>query len=262
MRKNAVLGIGFAAVLVAGAAGWIGGRQIKSPADVAARTAAPAPSVIVAPVEKRALASEVVVRGTVRYGAPQGVSLATSGWKKATDIVTAAPTKGATLGEGDVAMATSGRPVFVLRGDKPSYRDIGPGTSGADVLQLEQALARLGLDPGPVDGVYDGTTANAVAALYARSGWAPYGPTEEQNQAVRAAQADDYSANADLLSQRDAVATAKGALARLKAFGSSRRVARQLKSNEPSIIRTKSQALTKLSPPVPVELFAPPAAPG
>ena len=205
-----MLGTGFAAVIVAGAAGWVGGRQIKSPADVAARTAPPAPSVIVAPVEKRALASEVVVRGTVRYGAPQGVSLATSGLKKASDIITTAPAKGATLGEGDVAMATSGRPVFVLRGDKPSYRDMGPGASGTDVLQLEQALARIGLDPGAVDGTYDGATATAVAAMYARSGWAPFGPTDEQNQAVKAAQTDDYSANADVLGQREALATARG----------------------------------------------------
>jgi len=117
MRRNAVLAGGAAAVLVAAGAGWIGGRQIQSPSDVASKTAPPAPSLIVAPVEKRALASEVVVRGTVRYGAPQAVALATSALKKSSDIVTSPATKGAELREGDVAMASSGRPVFVLRGE-------------------------------------------------------------------------------------------------------------------------------------------------
>lgn len=213
MRRNLVLGVGFTAVIAAAGAGWIGGRQIKSPSEVASRTAPPAPSVIVAPVEKRALASEVVVRGTVRYGAPQAVTLATSAMKKAQDTVTAAPTKGAELVEGDVAMAASARPVFVLRGDKPNYRDIGPGSSGTDVEQLEKALVRLGFDPGPVDGTYDGRTATAVAAMYAGAGWAPFGPTDEQAQAVRAAQADDFTAKSDLMTQQEALAAAKGVLA-------------------------------------------------
>ena len=213
MRRNMVLGVGFAAVIGAAGAGWIGGRQIKSPSEVASKTAPPPPSVIVAPVEKRTLASEVVVRGTVRYGAPQAVTLATSALKRAADIVTAAPTKGAELREGNVAMAASGRPVFVLRGDKPAYRDIGTGSNGTDVEQLEKALARIGLDPGPIDGTYDGQTAAAVSTMYANAGWAPFGPTEEQAQALRTAQAEDFTATSDLMSQREALEAAKGALA-------------------------------------------------
>ena len=204
---------GLAAVVAAAAAGWIGGRRIQSPAEVASKTAAPTPSLIVAPVEKRSLANEVVVRGSVRYGAPQGAALATSALKKGTDIVTTAPTKGAELREGDIALAASGRPVFVLRGDKPAYRDLGPGASGIDVEQLEKALARLGIDPGPVDGTYDSQTAAAVATMYANAGWAPFGPTEEQTQALRTAQTDDFNATSDLVGQREGLESAQGALA-------------------------------------------------
>jgi hypothetical protein len=68
-------------------------------------------------------------------------------------------------------MTISGRPVFLVRGDQPSYRDLGPAIRGRDVAQLEQALVRLGLDPGPVDDWYDLTTARAVRALYERSGF-------------------------------------------------------------------------------------------
>ena len=213
MGRNVVVGAGFGLVIAAAGAGWVGGRQITSPSEVAARTAPPAASVIVAPVEQRTLTSDVVVRGTVRYGAPRAVTLATSGLKKAQDIVTAAPAKGADLAEGSVVMAVSGRPVFVLRGDRPGYRDLGPGANGADVEQLEQALLRRGYDPGPVDGEYDGRTGAAVSAMYAAAGWAPFGPTDEQTQAVRAAQADDFTARSDLAGQHEAVDAATAVLA-------------------------------------------------
>ena len=61
-------------VILAGV-GSIAARQIRSPAQIAADTAAPAASRITAPVERRALATEVIVRGTVRYGTPQEVVL-------------------------------------------------------------------------------------------------------------------------------------------------------------------------------------------
>ena len=67
-------------VLLAGI-GSIAATRIRSPAQIAADTAAPAASLITAPVERRALASEVIVRGTVRYGTPQEVVLPTSALK-------------------------------------------------------------------------------------------------------------------------------------------------------------------------------------
>ena len=92
------------------------------------------------------------MRGTVRYGSPQPVVLATSAVKQAAssgeDIVTTRPRRGANVGEGTVVMTVSGRPVFVLRGAQPSHRDLAPGHSGPDVAQLERALARLGFPPG------------------------------------------------------------------------------------------------------------------
>jgi peptidoglycan hydrolase-like protein with peptidoglycan-binding domain len=67
---------------------------------------------------------------------------------------------------------------------------MSPGTSGGDVLQLEEALARLGFDPGPVDGNYDQKTALAVEHLYQKAGWDPFGPTREQRAAVLALEKD------------------------------------------------------------------------
>src|SRR5215210_7058737 len=129
-KRTVWVGLGAAIVLAVGA--WVAGAQIKSPAQIAAETAAPDPSAITVPVERRVLSSEVIVRGTVRYGSPQPVVLATSELKQNSsggaigDIVTSRPKRGSRVSEGTVAMSVSGRPVFVLRGAQPSHRDLGP----------------------------------------------------------------------------------------------------------------------------------------
>ncbi len=213
MRRKTTLAIALGAVVVSAGAGWVAGRQVRSPAEVAARTAPPKASLIAVPVERTRLQSEVITRGTVGYGSPQVVSLPASALKKGTAVVTRPPEKGASLGEGSVAMAASGRPVLVLQGAVPAYRDLGPGASGEDVRQLEAGLVRLGFDPGPVDGTYDSQTAAAVGAWYAASGWTPLGPTDEQLQALRAAQADLSGAQESLLGAQEGLSAAQGALA-------------------------------------------------
>jgi hypothetical protein len=70
--------------------------------------------------------------------------------------------------------------VFVLQGEVPVYRDLFPGLSGEDVRQLEAALERLGLAPGPVDGVFDQETAAAVTNWYSSAGYASFTATSEQ----------------------------------------------------------------------------------
>jgi peptidoglycan hydrolase-like protein with peptidoglycan-binding domain len=113
------------------------------------------------------------------------VSVAPSILKPTPGLITTLPLRNTQLAEGDVILTASGRPVFVLAGDAPAYRDLVPGISGKDVLQLEQGLARLGFDPGPVDGSYDRRTSNAVKAWYESTGWEPFGPTLEQLTRVR-----------------------------------------------------------------------------
>ncbi|MGD9704160.1 MAG: peptidoglycan-binding protein [Acidimicrobiia bacterium] len=212
MRQRTTLTVGLIAVVVASGVGWAAGNRIRSPAEIAARTAPPELSLITVPVERRTLTADVVTRGTVRFGLPQSVALPTSALKPSTGIVTTAPVKGGSLDEGSAALVVSGRPVFVLAGAQPAYRDIGPGAVGEDVRQLEAALQRLGFDPGPVDGIYDGAAAFAVAAWYQAAGWTPFGPTEEQLQALRTAQADRFGLQTDLLGARESLASAQAAL--------------------------------------------------
>jgi peptidoglycan hydrolase-like protein with peptidoglycan-binding domain len=209
VRKNRALAAGLAAVIVSSLISWGAASRIRSPAEVAARTAPPKPSAITVPVEKKVLASDVVIRGTVRYGAPQSVLLPGSSIRKGSPILTSSPEKGKDLTEGSAAFTISGRPALVLQGAVPAYRDITPGTVGDDVKQLQQALTRLGFKPGRTDGVYDDRTGLAVAAWYLKGGWSPSGPSDEQLSALRSAQADWFSAESDLLAAQEALTAAR-----------------------------------------------------
>lgn len=172
-------------IAVASVVAGVVGSKIESPADAAARTAPPAPSPILVPVEKRILESNVVTRGAARFGLPQPVSIAPSSLKPQSGLITTLPPRNTQVVEGAVLLTASGRPVFVLQGQVPSYRDLTPGTTGEDVRQLEQGLKRLGFDPGPVDGVYDQLTGSAVAKWYQSKGREPFGPTREQIASIR-----------------------------------------------------------------------------
>lgn len=170
-RKPAIAFV--VAVVLASFGGWLLGSQVTSPAEIAARTAAPQPSPILAPVEARVLSSNVVTRGTGRFGAPREVGPAHSLLKGDTIVLTGRPELGDQASEGDILYWISGRPVILLEGDQPSFRDLGPGMTGTDVAQLEAALERLGHEPGAVDGVYDDQTEAAVRLLYESVGIDP-----------------------------------------------------------------------------------------
>jgi len=201
-----------AGVAVAATLAWAAGSRIESPADAAARTAPPTPSPILVPVEKRVLGSSIVTRGTARFGLPQPVSIAPSTLKPAAGLITILPARNTQVPEGGVLLTASGRPVFALQGELPAYRDLVPGLSGDDVRQLEQALARLGFDPGPADGRYDAHTAAAVARWYASKGWEPFGPTHEQLAAIRALERDAGDASKAALAAAAAAAAAAPAV--------------------------------------------------
>lgn len=183
-RRTLVLWV-VGAVVVSSVTTWIANEAIRSPAEIAARTASPAPAPILVPVVEQVLATKVVTRGTGRYDSPRKLSVAQSSFKQGPRVVTTLPGVGSRMDEGDVLLTISGRPVFVFRGAQPSYRDLGPGISGEDVRQLEHALARSRLDPGRVDGTYDAATGAAVHALYRRHGFHPVVATEAQVAAAR-----------------------------------------------------------------------------
>ncbi|MFD7442401.1 peptidoglycan-binding protein [Streptomyces sp. NPDC059909] len=196
------------AFALSGAGLW-GASLVQSPAQAAAEAAPPVPDVLTAPVERRIVSDTVVTRGTVSASQTVDIAPAASAAEGGKPVVTKLLVQaGKTFKAGQVLMEISGRPVFVLTGTLPVYRDLKPGAHGEDVRQLQKALAGLGHSTGgDRKGVYGPGTKAAVAAFYASVGYDPVlvggesGPGGEGGDPVEAA--------------RDQVKAAERALARL-----------------------------------------------
>jgi hypothetical protein len=194
-RRKAVMLVVAGAVAIA-LVGFLIGRQIESPSDITAHTSAPAASPILATVKDQKLSATVIARGAAGYGSPKAVGLTPSPLKDGAGVVTSLPKVGDQIKEGGVLLTISGRPVFVLQGAQPMYRDLGPGMSGQDVLQLEDSLARIGYNPGPVDGLYDAQTEAAVRQLYANAGYSAITASAAQLEAAHPVPSPEPGSNA------------------------------------------------------------------
>lgn len=204
MKRSTVLILVVSSVVAAATVGWLFGSRIKSPAEIAAEAAPPEPSNITVDVVETELSADIVTRGDIVYDQP--VSLSLSGSFAVTPeslVVTKAKQVDDELTEGGVAVEVVGRPVLILAGDLPMFRDLRPGAIGDDVLQLEEALARLGFFEGTPDDRWDPATGSAVAAWYAEHGYLPNGMSADDEQALRGA--------------RDRVRGAQGLIADLQA---------------------------------------------
>lgn len=150
---------------------WVGTR-IKSPAQAAADAAPPTPSVITAPVVFQELAEQVVVRGTAELDGIGILAVSSENLSVVTDV---RAFEGDEVASGDVPVVLSGRPVIVLTGPLPAYRDLTPGSVGPDVAQLQAALIALGYstsDPDPT-GSFGPATQDMVGQLYVDLGFEP-----------------------------------------------------------------------------------------
>ncbi|NNF70366.1 MAG: peptidoglycan-binding protein [Acidimicrobiia bacterium] len=118
--------------------------------------------------EQRDLIEYTNIDGTLQYANVSTVTAGTDG------LVTEVVSDGQTLSRGDAAYEVNATPIVVFYGDIPFYRTMVEGTSGDDVLLLEQNLASLGYhtvededgdvaDAGfTVDGTFDAQTSEAV----------------------------------------------------------------------------------------------------
>lgn len=209
-------------VVVAAGVGWFFGSQIRSPAEVAADAEPPPASNITVEVASETLSADVIARGDVVYDEPVQMTLSGSfADQPARLVVTETVEEGDELVEGALAVEVVGRPVFLLAGEIPMYRDLRPGATGDDVLQLEEALARLGFFSDTPDESWDDGTGAALAAWYESAGYRANGLSDEDEAALRAARdrvrsaqatvADAESALSDIGdADRSAILTAEG----------------------------------------------------
>jgi peptidoglycan hydrolase-like protein with peptidoglycan-binding domain len=84
---------------------------------------------------------------------------------RAEGTVTALPEEGATLELGDVVAWVDNRPVVLLYGSLPMWRDLSEGIEGPDVLQLETALTDLGYNESGSAMTVDETYSSATEAV-------------------------------------------------------------------------------------------------
>ena len=204
MSRTTWIGVSLVALVVVAGTTWaIAAQVMRSPAELAAETEPPEPSEVTVPVERTELVSDVIVRSTVQFDEPFPVSLAGSLDVDGELIVTRVPEEDTEVDEGDILLEVSGRPVFVLSGEIPMFRDLRPGASGEDVEGLQAALDRLGYDLGSVDGELGAATQAAIEALYEDAGFTPPAPSTDEVERLEQAQerlsnAEDQLAQAQL----------------------------------------------------------------
>ncbi|MET9670328.1 peptidoglycan-binding protein [Streptomyces sp. NPDC006475] len=127
----------------------------------------PAPPAAPAGAAQRPSATEKVVRGDlveevrafgpVRFSGDRGVKNRIRG------VVTWTPAGNSGIGRGEKLYAVDDKPVILLRGSLPAWREFAPGMAdGRDVLALEENLAALGYTGFTVDDEYSQKTAAAV----------------------------------------------------------------------------------------------------
>lgn len=176
-RSRRGLVVAAVAVVLFGSSGsvWWIASQARTPEQRASNAAAPPPSQITGKVSDQQLVEKMELTGKVETASrttitgvqPQGTSRA---------VVTALPAAaGKSLKAGAVVAEVSGRPVLLLPGRFPAYRDLKAGDKGPDVQQLQRALQPL--YGTAVNGTYGPATVEAVRKLYVAAGYeAPAGP--------------------------------------------------------------------------------------
>ena len=227
-----MLGGVIAAVVVAAGAGWLVGSRIRSPGEIAAAAQPPPASNITVAVVRQTLSADVITRGDIVFDDPVSVSLSGSFAEQPEKlVVTQAVEVDTELGEGDLAVEVVGRPVFLLQGEIPMFRDLRPGSSGDDVFQVNEALVRMGYLEGTPGDTWTEATGEAVAAWYRDRGYLPNGPSQQDEETLRAArervrgaeaavadgeaalrEAQQGSGQAGITAARNAVADAEDAL--------------------------------------------------
>jgi peptidoglycan hydrolase-like protein with peptidoglycan-binding domain len=70
---------------------------------------------------------------------------------------------GSLIHEGDTLYSVDLIPVVAVEGSVPAFRDLGPGSHGADVEQLQKFLVHKGYLKGSVDGQFGSATTHAVS---------------------------------------------------------------------------------------------------
>ena len=116
-------------------------------------------------LQKQVVSNNVTFQGTVRPSETVSLVAGSGGM-----VLKTSPQVGDTLSAGDLLGIVDGKPIFVLDGPLPLYRELHLKDRGEDVRYLQEALARIGYYTGERTGKVDEETLSAVAKLYKSEG--------------------------------------------------------------------------------------------
>lgn len=141
-------------VLAAGTVAVAVWKPWESTADAA--EPAETTGTVTVPAEMGTLSSQLKLNATLGYGDPVE-------FPAASGVLTVLPAPGQVIEAGQQVYETDGRPVILLEGARPFWRDLSTDAAdGQDVMQLEQNLARFGFFDGEPDARFDWVTREAV----------------------------------------------------------------------------------------------------
>ncbi|WP_448058598.1 hypothetical protein [Cellulomonas hominis] len=152
--------------------GWVAADRFQSPEQRQAAAQAPSPGPVTAEVISGVLSETVSSQASITRQSRRSVRIVLPG---ADAVVTAEPAAvGSAVGAGTEVLTVNARPVFVLPGAFPFFRDLGTGDTGPDVAQLQEALRAAGHPiPARESSTFGPATVVAVRAMYAAAGYAP-----------------------------------------------------------------------------------------
>jgi multidrug efflux pump subunit AcrA (membrane-fusion protein) len=143
---------------------------VESPQQVASHSAAVPATPITATVRWQVLRNAITVQGIVRSARRFEVAASAP---FPTVTVTRLPVKpGSRVRPGQLLAEIDGRPIFLLRGRLPPYRDLRKGDHGPDVTQLQRALEGLGYANFDPPGEFGQSTALSLLLFYRHLGYA------------------------------------------------------------------------------------------
>jgi hypothetical protein len=154
-RLLALLALLAAAGIVAGL--LVSGESPSRPSAANGTSASAA-----ATVERRDLVETDTEGGTMTYSRPQTV------YDRMTGTITSLPQVGQVIKPGGILFTVDGKPVILMYGTTPAYRELAPGIGrGQDILQLNRSLVALGFDPDGIitDSEWQAATTAGVDAL-------------------------------------------------------------------------------------------------
>lgn len=176
-RQRVLLGVALVAA-AASTAGLVASAFIKSPEQQVAETKAPPASLLTATVDNRVLSQTVTIHGTVGASSTfplrlQSAAAGTGTPGASVQVLTRTHIKaGDRVTPGEVLLEVSGRPLVILPGSIPAFRDLKPGSDGADIAELQDALAGLGFaSTDDTHGTFGPGTKQAVTAFYKHLGY-------------------------------------------------------------------------------------------